>query len=1123
MIQRSSAYDLGADKTRMKDANDVERQHATVDALLGRFFSDDPERRWELQLVADEVGMGKTFVALATAYSVLEGMRDGANDRDLQGCYPKVLIITPPNQSLFDKWQREIGEFVKRCVQPQLQDQARTWFSPVPVERFDELPEKVREPGPAVLLASMRLFAGEKLRNYDLKRRLLLAALFRFWGTRLKNDERERLLKGAPDDWPRKPTDVGKLSEKEVALVKFREDEIVDALRTVKSNVVEDLLDRCREIAAPFTHARSELFKDVEKGLVAVYREVCRSMMDRAFPLVIVDEAHNWKNGPSAGTNGYRDFTATIASRARRALLLTATPFQLRPSEMLEILKVSDHLVPTPNDGESRDRRARLVRHREQVIAPVLLNSERASARFSKEWTALPRQLTTAELSEIWTSPQISTARDELTRYAREPGVVSDDVIDRICRRATGHLDPSLRAFFREALQLHAYNEDLSNELGTLVIRHKRRVLHRAFLVGQEYEQGAASVAPRQDRHVLHGAPGIDVRGDAELPQYLLMRCVSEMKGGRTALGTALTGCYTTLLHSNEGRVFDKQLATSTVGQLYLGLLKSMTNSETDASHPKVKAVVEGTVRNWIRGEKTLIFCFRIPTAQRLHDLIGRRVAEELDARMKTCLGGDDALKALKARFTGRDRDLIVLGLDRVLWSFYWGARKLSDLPFSASDLELQRDDFRELARIALEHGVELTEDRVDRVFLNRAVEHVVARRLAPHADSGVWPTLLTAMSDPSWVARPYGLPARNESDEDNQLFDERGVHTVYDRVGQPSAAQVDELTALIMERHDRARSQNQRSIFDVYHAGPSLWLGADPSHADGPLIRRFHGYLAELTRSQSAFDWESRLLAFQALRRAVLRDSILVRLLPERADREESQWDDLLVSRFFAPLPNQSESMADRLTVFLEDLVGASGSITAAGTQRHNTFQATRLKEEFVRLVTGATDNETRSRAFAGFNSPLVPEILICTSVGQEGIDLHRHCRHVIHYDLAWNPAILEQRTGRTDRIGSKTQRERLNDRTSDALFLEIGVPYLAGTYDGRMYEELRLRAQTFEVLTGGDLSAENPEGDNEDEGAPTNVSLVPLPDAMVNHLRVSLHIYSDADRSPNMVTANG
>ena len=82
-----------------------------------------------------------------------------------------------------------------------------------------------------------------------------------------------------------------------------------------------------------------------------------------------------------------------------------------------------------------------------------------------------------------------------------------------------------------------------------------------------------------------------------------------------------------------------------------------------------------------------------------------------------------------------------------------------------------------------------------------------------------------------------------------------------------------------------------------------------------------------------------------------------------------------------------------------------------------------------------------TRDRIFNGFNTLVLPEILICTQVGQEGIDLHRHCRHVVHYDLAWNPAVLEQRTGRADRIGSKTFRER--DAATDAktVCLQIGV----------------------------------------------------------------------------------
>lgn len=50
------------------------------------------------------------------------------------------------------------------------------------------------------------------------------------------------------------------------------------------------------------------------------------------------------------------------------------------------------------------------------------------------------------------------------------------------------------------------------------------------------------------------------------------------------------------------------------------------------------------------------------------------------------------------------------------------------------------------------------------------------------------------------------------------------------------------------------------------------------------------------------------------------------------------------------------------------------------------------------------AGDTDRRERVFAAFNSPLPPDVLTCTSVAQEGIDLDRHCRHVIRCDLGWD-----------------------------------------------------------------------------------------------------------------------
>ena len=87
MIALSKHFDLGRDKTRIKDPNDAARQRRTVEALLERLFNPKPTQRFEIQILADEVGMGKTYVALGLAYSVLAHLKQNRIEPDLEGCY----------------------------------------------------------------------------------------------------------------------------------------------------------------------------------------------------------------------------------------------------------------------------------------------------------------------------------------------------------------------------------------------------------------------------------------------------------------------------------------------------------------------------------------------------------------------------------------------------------------------------------------------------------------------------------------------------------------------------------------------------------------------------------------------------------------------------------------------------------------------------------------------------------------------------------------------------------------------------------------------------------------------------------------------------------------------------
>ena len=58
------------------------------------------------------------------------------------------------------------------------------------------------------------------------------------------------------------------------------------------------------------------------------------------------------------------------------------------------------------------------------------------------------------------------------------------------------------------------------------------------------------------------------------------------------------------------------------------------------------------------------------------------------------------------------------------------------------------------------------------------------------------------------------------------------------------------------------------------------------------------------------------------------------------------------------------------------------------------------------------------RDRQVARFRDAEGPRVLLCTEVGGEGRNF-QFAHHLVHYDLPWSPATVEQRIGRLDRIG--------------------------------------------------------------------------------------------------------
>lgn len=92
------------------------------------------------------------------------------------------------------------------------------------------------------------------------------------------------------------------------------------------------------------------------------------------------------------------------------------------------------------------------------------------------------------------------------------------------------------------------------------------------------------------------------------------------------------------------------------------------------------------------------------------------------------------------------------------------------------------------------------------------------------------------------------------------------------------------------------------------------------------------------------------------------------------------------------------------------------------------------------------SSETGDRERLILGFNSPFFPNVLVATSVFQEGVNLHLQCRQVHHYGIAWTPGDNEQRAGRVDRLFGRVNQELAQHGKTT---LDIHFPYLERSFD--------------------------------------------------------------------------
>jgi len=294
----------------------------------------------------------------------------------------------------------------------------------------------------------------------------------------------------------------------------------------------------------------------------------------------------------------------------------------------------------------------------------------------------------------------------------------------------------------------------------------------------------------------------------------------------------------------------------------------------------------------------------------------------------------------------------------------------------------------------------------------------------------------------------------------------------------------------------ERLLKRIQRRFFDDKEAPGRRAL----DHALDEIMRAHNESFDELQVSA-----EDRVILMEVMRRFLRVESTLFRCFPieeigsirpteavaralGQIDSSGSSWGHKF-DGFVEFLTNQCSAEERRVYLEAARRTQTGGIRVEDGEDEDSDTQGRTRTVANVQVATGKTKRDTRSRLMRAFNTPFFPDILVCSEVMGEGVDLQRFCRHVVHHDLAWNPSTIEQRTGRIDRIGCKAEGRQP---------IVVYVPYLAGTADERQYHVMSDREQWFRVVMGEDEVARliTPDSD----------SAIRLPDAISDELSFKL-----------------
>lgn len=623
-------------------------------------------------ILADEVGMGKTFVAMAVAASV------ALYDEQQR----PVVVMVPP--SLKEKWPRDFQLFREKCLPIRTAANFRDRTAETAVDFLKLLDDPEGKRRSLIFLSHGAMSRGlqdkwvklaliyralYKRKDIDQLRRGLCRILGRLlhlpWVDKTDPDVWEVLLRTDPESWLKILQKYG-IDPEGDENPHTDDDPVPEAIRNVlwdlKTDNVFDVLQRIpiRE-SKYFDDRLADARRAINDELKELWK-LCMKSLDIKLPLLILDEAHHLKNARTQlaslfQTEDAREDVDQISKGPlggvfERMLFLTATPFQLGHAELCSVL---------------------------ERFHAIDWNSSRKPTcdkyQFGGQLTTLHSRLDAAQESAL----RLDNAWKKLTAQDLSvDGKTFEDLESWwIALKGGSQLTATTQDVLKRFEETNAAMRSAETALKPFVIRHlKPRLLPAPFAGIERRRRFVGRSILMEEASPLES--GLSVNDASLLPFLLAARLTACTPESRPVFAEGLASSYEAFRHTRmmrqqktDGSLTDTDddsvegCATDAVAQWYLQHLDNVLaqTEQESSSHPKVMATVNRAMDLWKSGEKVIVFCHYVATGRALRQCLSdeiRRSIMVLGAEKLRCAQQDvfPELERIGQRFFDVDSPL---------------------------------------------------------------------------------------------------------------------------------------------------------------------------------------------------------------------------------------------------------------------------------------------------------------------------------------------------------------------------------------------------------------------------------------------------------------------------------